>query len=473
MSKARVIGSLRRATTVGSLLLLGACASIAQDNGFATVQDFTRDTLKKDVRWIKSDEDVRITEDQIATILKEPLTVDGAVQLALLNNRGLQAAFYGLGISAAQMVEAITPPNPTFSFSRLKGERLELERALTIDLLSLITLPLAAMVEDRRWEQAKLAAADQVLQIAADTRRAYYRAISSAQLLTYMEQTKAAAEASAEMGRRLGQTGAFGKLRQAREYVFYAETMAQLVRARQSATADRERLVRMLGLWGKNLTFTLPERLPDLPSQLTEIEGIEGKAIDQRMDIRMAKLEVEGLARSYSLTQATRFINVLEGGLTDRRETGEPKARGYEISLSIPIFDFGTTKAAHAENVYMQAVNHLSELAVNARSEVRESYETWRSNYDLALHYQRNVVPARSVISEEQLLQYNGMLVGVFELLADARDQIAAVMGSIQAQRDFWVADADLQAVMLSGGGRSMQAAGDAMTPRASGAAPH
>ncbi|MCC7274581.1 MAG: TolC family protein, partial [Alphaproteobacteria bacterium] len=213
--------------------------------------------------------------------------------------------------------------------------------------------------------------------------------------------------------------------------------------------------------------------LPELPPDPPDRRDIEATAIAERADIRMARMEVEGLARSYGLTRATRFVNVLEGSWLSKSETGEPGQRGWEVELSIPIFDFGTTRVAEAENVYRAAANRLAELAVNARSEVREAYEAWRLNHDLAGHYLRVVVPARQAISEETLLRYNGMLVGPFELLADARDQIAAVIAAIQAQRDFWLADADLETALTSGSPRGLGEAASVVPAAARAGAAH
>ena len=75
----------------------------------------------------------------------------------------------------------------------------------------------------------------------------------------------------------------------------------------------------------------------------------------------------------------------------------------------------------------MQAVNRTVEAAVEARSEVREAYSAYRTSFDLAKHYRDEIVPLRKRISEENLLRYNGMLISVFELLADSREQVAAV----------------------------------------------
>ncbi|WP_315631123.1 hypothetical protein, partial [Escherichia coli] len=78
--------------------------------------------------------------------------------------------------------------------------------------------------------------------------------------------------------------------------------------------------------------------------------------------------------------------------------------------------------------------------AVQANSRVREQYSAYRTAYDLARHYRDEIVPLRKTIAEENVLRYNGMLIGVFELLADAREQITSVSQAIDAQRDFWLA---------------------------------
>ena len=108
-----------------------------------------------------------------------------------------------------------------------------------------------------------------------------------------------------------------------------------------------------------------------------------------------------------------------------------------------------------------------AEVAVNARSEVREAYSAYRTSYDLAKHYRDEVVPLRKRISEENLLRYNGMLISVFELLTDAREQVAGVTGYIQALRDFWVADTNLQTALT---GRSPGASSISQPGAAAGA---
>ena len=290
--------------------------------------------------------------------------------------------------------------------------------------------------------------ANQVLRLAAATRKAYFEAVAAQQSVMYARQVNAAAQAGAELGGRMARVGNWSKLEQDREQVFYADATAALARTEQEAVMAREKLTRLLGLWGSETQFQLPERLPDLPAKPLQVQDAEAFAINNRLDIQAARQQTASLASSLGLTRTTRFINVLDLGYLRNTDSGLPRATGYELSLEIPLFDWGSARVAKAEAIYMQSVNHLAETAVNARSEVRESYLGYRSAYDLARHYRDNIVPLRKQISDENLLRYNGMLISVFELLADAREQVLSVNGYINALKDYWVAQTDLTAAL-------------------------
>jgi outer membrane protein TolC len=197
----------------------------------------------------------------------------------------------------------------------------------------------------------------------------------------------------------------------------------------------------------------LPARLPELPASPRKLEDAEAAAMRDRLDVQAARLSSQHTADSLGLTRTTRFVNVLElSGIRERE--GDHRSRGYEIALEVPLFDWGGARVAHAEATYMQSVNLLAASAVNARSEARESYADYQASYQLAGHYRDVVIPLRQKISEETLLRYNGMLLSVFELLADAREQTAAVNNYITALKEFWIADANLDAAI---GGKGVQ----------------
>ncbi len=448
---------------------LGGCASFSPDGGFTAVEETTQRLIAKDVRWARSATDQDGIEQRVSALLSKPLTVDDAVQVALLNNRGLQATFQELGVSEAEMVQAGRLPNPGFSFGRSsRGDEREIERSLHVNLARLLALPLVDALERRRFEQTQGLVALRVLTLAADTRKAYYNALAAEESTRYMQQVKKAAEASAELARRMQQVGNFNKLQRAREQVFHADAALNLARAEQVQRSTRERLTRLLGAWGAQTQFVLPERLPDLPKDVLDLPDIERVALAQRLDVQGAKLAAEQTARQLGLTRTTRFVNVLELGLVRNGSNEAPTRRGWEISVELPLFDWGGARVARAESQYMQAVHSAAETAINARSEVREAYTGYRSAYDIARFQRDDVVPLNQRIAEENLLRYNGMLIGVFELLADARTQIASVNASIQALRDFWIAQADLDMALIGRPSLSA-AAGPAMAAEAAG----
>jgi len=446
----------------GSAVLLAGCASFSADGGFSAVEQATRERIGKDVRWVRSESDQAAIDRRVSELLAKPLSMDDAVQLALLNNRGLQASFHELGISEADLVQAGRLPNPGFSFGRTtKGDEIELERGLHLNLARLLALPLMRQVESRRFAQAQGMAALGVLSLAAETRKAWVQAVAAQESARYSAQVMQAAEASAELARRMAQVGNFNKLQQAREQSFYADAALNLAKAQQAQLSARERLTRLLGLWGSQAAYRLPERLPDLPASPKDLPDIERLALTQRLDVQGARLLTEQTARHLGLTRTTRLVNVLELGLVRNSSNEEPTQKGWEIGFEIPLFDWGGARVAKAEAIYMQAVHRAAETAINARSEVREAYGAYRSAWDIAKHHRDEIVPLRQRIAEENLLRYNGMLIGVFELLADARSQIASVNAALDAQRDFWLAQADLDMALV---GKPSLAAASAVT---------
>jgi outer membrane protein TolC len=446
------------------LLALGGCSTVSDDAGFAAVAERVEQRLGQKPVWHRSDEAQQQIVTEIEALLREPLAADDAVRIALLNNPALQASLAELGIAEADLVQAGRLRNPGFSYARLtRGDEIEIERRLTIDVLGLFTLPLRRGIEARRFEQAQHAAAAAILATAAATRSSYYRAIAAEQTAQYLVQAQDAAAAAAELAQRMVQAGNWSRLQQARNQAFYAETTAQLARARQAAVVERERLTQLLGLWGAQAEYRLPAQLPALPAEARAIADLEGEALRTRLDVQAAQLERAGIANSLGLTKATRFVNVLDLGVIRNSSNEAPPQRGYEIEFSIPLFDWGGARVAKAEAIYMQSVQRLREVAINARAEVRAAYHGYRTAFDVARHYRDEIVPLRKRISEENLLRYNGMLIGVFDLLADARAQVAAVAGYVEAQRDFWIAETDLQTALSVGSPAPLRMAPPAM----------
>ncbi|MEO7851377.1 MAG: TolC family protein, partial [Rubrivivax sp.] len=237
----------RGIASVLGLLLLGGCASFSSDGGFAPVQDAARQHLGADAVQPRDDAEREQLDQRVAELLVQPLTAGSAVQIALLNNRGLRAAYQQLGIAEAELVQAGRLPNPGFSFERKSaGGVLDIERQFSISVAHLIAMPLTLKLERRRFEATQRIVTQRMLELASDTRKAYYSALAAEESMGYVRQVLSAAEASADLARRMAQVGNWSRLRQAREEGFYADAALNLARAGQAQAAARERLIRLL-----------------------------------------------------------------------------------------------------------------------------------------------------------------------------------------------------------------------------------
>jgi outer membrane protein TolC len=458
-----------------STLALSGCATFSPDGGMTVVANVADEILKKDVISIRTTDDAEAARNAVQRLLHRSLTVNTAVQIALLNNRGLQASYNELALAEADLVRESLPPNPTFSIFRIAGDgALEAERQVVGNILALSTLPFRSEIVRQRFQQAQLRAAEETLRLAAEVRRSYFRAVAANELVGLLTDAKSTAEATAQLALKLGQTGSLNKLDQAREQVFYAETTADLAVLRQDATSSRERLIRLLGLWDGDIGFRLPQKLAAPPRRPLSLPGIEVDAVEHRIDLQIARIELAALAKSLNLTEATRFVTLFDVAGVDRK-TVDPtgisfRERGFDVQFQIPIFDGGEVRVRQATETYNQAFNRLTEKAVNVRSEARDAYRVYRSAYDIAGHYQREVIPLRDIISEESKLRFSSMQIDVFALLAEARQRIAALRAAIEAKREFWLAESELKtAVNGGGGGEAQKPTGTSVTALAGG----
>ncbi|MEO9614887.1 MAG: TolC family protein [Nitratireductor sp.] len=454
------------------LLAAGCATTAAVDtdplNAFAPVSDRTASVTGKQTVWVQSAEEARKVGDRVQALVRNrTVGPDTAVQVALLNNKGLQAAYADVGLSQAEVWQQSLLVNPTVSVGLTGVDPVRsIEATVANNILAVITRPKRMAIADTRLRQAQLRAAEETLRLAADTRRAWIDAVSAWERVAYLNQAQAAADAASELAKKLGETGAFTKTGQAREHVFYAELAGQTAEARMQARMAKEALTRLMGLWGSDLDYQVPNALPSLPKRPTAKRAIEAEALRNRVDLEVARLELEALARAYGLTSATRYLtdlDIVSGAEVEREEeddgtTTTTTTSRIELDFVIPIFDSGQARLRKAELAYMRAANLLAEKAVNVRSEARSAYDGYRSSYDIARHYRNNVVPLRTTIEEESVLTYNGMITNTFELLADTRAKIGTIMLSLNAKRQFWLADVDLGTAVNGGGSGSSPA---------------
>jgi outer membrane protein TolC len=456
--------------------LSGCASSVIEKNG-TFIDRYAQSNVGASAVWHKNSRARASAREATDALLEQPITADAAVKIALIQSAAFQVMMSEAAAMSATATQSARLSNPIFTFERLvrrEGSAIDLDigRMLSVSLLEFIYLPSQLKVAENRQEQARLRGAAAVVETATNARQAWVRAVAAEQSVRYFTEVMEAAEASAELARRMYSVGNFSRLQRARQQAFYADAAAQLTRARQTATANREALVRVLGLdFELAAKLKLPERLPDIPKAIRPEKDVAQLAIDQRLDIRMATTELGMLAIKYGVSQATSYVNAFHIAGVRNSETGKPPQRGFELELAIPVFDWGDAQRAQAHATYFAALNRLLQVSLDAESLTREQYAALKASHEIASHYRNEIVPLRKVIADEMLLKYNGMLTGVFDLLAETRAQIGSVIQAIDAERDYWLADAALQATLLGKPSASIRI--DATAEMAAGAPGH
>ncbi|WP_353236058.1 TolC family protein [Diaphorobacter ruginosibacter] len=452
---------LHRIITPLAALALAGCASIAPDGLRGQVQEHTQGRLPADAQLPSTDAEAqRDAQEHIAGWLRQPLDQDTAVRIALLNNPDLHAQLAALAAQDADRAQALTLFNPTLTLGRFtSGREREIERQIGFGLVDVLTLPWRSRWLGWQMEQSTLQASQNVLLIAADTRRAWLRAVASEQSLAAALRMNDAARLGAELAARMARAGNFSKLQQARELAIAQEAAAQLARAQLTANLDREQLARMMGLWGPGAAFELPGQLPALPRLAAELrpgDDAEATALRERLDLRALRRELEVAAdRGGWPAVGTVFADIGATYSSNRasdRETGQrDKTHGWELELPLPIFDWGGAASARARAEVRRSAAQLQSAALRARGEARTSWLRYRTAWDLAHQQQSQVLPLAKLMQDETVLRYNGMFDSVWQLLAQARATTRAVMSATDAQRDFWLAETDLQFALAGG----------------------
>ena len=437
------------------LAVLTGCASVSWDQNINRVNDEAGSFTEGKLALARTQEERNQRAQAAQALLAQPLGQKETVQLALVNSPSLQALLAQGWAESADAAQVGRIANPIFSFERMTaGTELDLGRALSFGLLDLLTLPSRYGVATRRIEQSQLRLTSDVVDQVTRVRQAWVRAVAAQQSLKYAKQVYESAEAGAELAKRMQSVGNFNRITRAREQAFYADAATRLSTAQHQVTASREELVRLLGLdESQAQALKLPERLPDLPKQALDPQAVGSLATKARLDIRLAQTALDGAAKAQGLNMVTSFTDI---ELTGRRNTTfdnaegtRSTAHGWEIDVRLPLFDWGGMQRDAMNARTLAAANQLEGTVRSAGSSLRESYSAYRTAYDVARHYRDEVVPVRKVIAEENQLRYNGMLISAFELLADARDQVGAVTAALDAQQQFWLADAALQASVI------------------------
>ncbi|WP_112875390.1 TolC family protein [Paracoccus endophyticus] len=459
---------MRKAITlsVSGVLLLSACADVAtvtkardERAGFAAVSDISRRAAGAEVAWLQSPAELQANAQRVhGMVHRKTLSADQAVQIALLNNRGLQARYAELGMSAADLWETALGPVPSLGISvsgLVTGDvTRSVEATVITSILDIATKKPRTKAAELSFRQAQLAAAGDTLALAHETRRKWIEAVGAYEAAALVGRSQSAADAASELAAELGTTGALSKADQAREHVFTAELSAEHADAKLEAQLAKEQLVRLMGLWGTGTEFYVPDSLPALPANAPNRANIERLALTNRIDLAAGRLDLEAVANRYRLNGQTRMLSdaeIIAGAEIEREEGESERAPVVDVEFRIPVYDTSGLISRRGKLEYLRSANNLAQTAIEARSEARAAYAAVTGKHQIARHWRDQVLPLRRQIDEQALLSYNGMLTSTFELLNDAREGLESQLSAAEAKKDYWLAEADTTAAVWGG----------------------
>ena len=425
------------------------CAQVPKEAGFNEVKDLVGQRVNYRLHWNQETEADRDVEKAIEELLKNELTADAAVQIALLNNPNLQAVYEGLGITQADVVEAGLLENPVLfgqvRFPNKSEEYNNYEFGITQNFLNILMQPARKKLSAIHFEQVKLQVADEVIQMVAEVRRTYYSAVGARQVRDLRSEITSAAHSSFELAQRLHSAGNISALELARENAHFEQSRLELANSEGALLDAREQLTRLMGFWGPQTNWQLPEQLPDIPNSEIPLERLESMAIESRLDLAAEKKAVEALAQALGITIDWRWIGHIEVGISRERETDRTWVTGPALAIELPIFNQRQADIARLEAQLRRSQNRLTAQAIEIRSEVRSLRNRLIMQRNLINHYHRTVLPLREQIVDLTLKKYNYMLTGAFDLIMAKQQEFEAYQKYLEAVRDYWIIRANMQ----------------------------
>ncbi len=436
--------------TLGFTVLSG-CASIQPGKGFDQVGESVYERSGVRPHWNNGSKEDAAAAAAVADLLASELTADGAVQVALLNNHGLQAVYEELNLAQADVVQAGLLRNPVFSgevrfASGGGGQAVVLDVAQ--DFVSLLSMPLRQRRAEAAFEAAKVRVTAAVIDAAFEARTAFYGYQAAEQAREMRATVLEATEAAFELAKRLRAAGNFRELDLLNERALFEQAKVDLAAAESIAAMARERLNALMGLWGEQTGWRAAGRLPQLPDSVAPLEGMEGRAIAASLDLALLQREVEVAARSAGIARPWSWLEGTEVGASAEKDVDGSWSVGPSLSVPIPLFDQGQAALSDAEARYRQAVERTFARAVEVRARVRAAHAAVGAAHARARYYQRVILPLRQRLVDETQLQYNAMQVSPFQLLQSRRDQIETGAAYVASLHGFWKASAELDHVL-------------------------
>jgi cobalt-zinc-cadmium efflux system outer membrane protein len=452
-----------------SAATLLAASARDKEETFQSVQQTVQERAGKTVRWQMDQAAHEQALQDVRLLLRKPLTIDSAVQIALFNNRSLQATVEEIGLSAADLIEAATIPNPKIDLSIRFPDKppsgTYIDYGAAIDFLSIIMIPLKKRVAKDQLEAADLRVSNEILELISQVKTAFYSLQASQQLLKRFRLIVDTSAASLDLAQRQHEAGNITDLGLVQQQASYSRSRLDVAATEAEIRRNREKLNRLLGLWGMDTDWRVSDELPEVPSSDLPMRGLERLAISQRLDLQADYLQLTSQSKNLGLTKSFRLLGALDFGINSERETDSQTRTGPTFAIELPIFNQGQARIARGEAALRQAQDKFEALAVDVRSRIRELRDELTSKREIANFYEEELLPDQRRILNESLTNYNAMAIGNFELFTTKAEEARTEREYIEAVRDYWITRTELERAVGGNLGPHLPGEGKSVTP--------
>src|SRR5262245_11419569 len=444
---------LLRASTL--LLGVSGCASLDPGPAFEQAQHLAADRGVSGASWNRDQTAQQEIDARVSDLLQRELSPETAVQIALLRNRSLQAAFADLGIAQAELVQAGLLRNPVLTAAVRFGigaSGVGADLGLVQDFLDVVQIPLRRRVAQAQLEATTFAVGAAVFALAVDVKEAFFEAQGAQQMTELRQQVSEATQLSADLAQRQHGAGNLTDLDLANQQALHEEAKLALAEAEVDAFESREHLTALLGLWGEETRWSMAPRLPPLPAEDLPPEGLESLAVSRRLDLAAARRQVGAAASNVALVRFFGLVPEAGAGISSEREIDDGVwSLGPSLEIPVPLFDQSQARLAAGRALQRQSEESFAALAVRIRSEVRSAWVRLDTARRRVRYFEQVVLPLRSQIVDQTQREYNAMQLGVYQLLQAKRDEIEAGSTYVDSLRDYWKSHVALERALGTG----------------------
>jgi cobalt-zinc-cadmium efflux system outer membrane protein len=440
---------IRTFAALAVVLSLGACATVSPEQDTAKIGALLADRGAPGLGWERNG---TAADDPTAKAwLAEPMTVDRAVQMAMLRSPRLQQQYGQLGLARADILDAIQIANPHISASWLPqqgGGGAQTAYGIAFPLVDLLVLPSRVKLAKLEYERARYQIASAILDVSLDVEAGWYRYVGAQQVADMRAAVADALKTSADLSQRYFDAGNITELQLSREKAAASKARIDAARAAVDARLARLDLDTLIGLTGPDVDWRTATVLPLPVAKEDDPAELRRMAHDNNLALLAAREEAKITAKSAGITRAFRLLGTTTLGYDHEQEVDESTIRGPTLDLELPIFNQGQARVARADAQLQLARARLAQLELSSGNGVDLAAERVRVLSDVVRIYRESLIPERESVTARGQEEQNFMLIGIFEVIQAKTQEYDAYQGYLEAVRDYWLARVDLMRVV-------------------------